>query len=193
MKVPFSRKLVRLGLPVVVVLGMLLPMEILMTASSAGAATSASTTTSVSCTVHTLLLPGKSTSCSTPVENCPSPTTTFDTSALVGTGVADATVGVDIGGTVASVENGAYTVDGVTTTIPPITTLASCTKSLALLDGCTGQTAVTATNELGTGNFGGLQLTGSGQGVCIWTGGAVAVLVTLTCTETMTTTVVATD
>ncbi len=193
MKDLFGGKLVRLGLPVIVLLGTLLPMELLMTAPSAGATTSPSTTTSVSCTVQTLLLPGQSTTCSTPVENCPSPAEAFDQCELLATTVANAAVGIDVGGKATTIVNGSYSAAGVTTPIGPFTTSASCSNSLALLGGCTGKTAVTDNDAAGSGNFGGLILNASGKGVCVWTGGDVAVLVTLTCTESMAVAVVATD
>ena len=146
----------------------------------------ASTTLSVSCSVRALLLPGKTTTCTTPVLSCPGGpfVAPFDANLCFyfGTTLAQATIGIGVGGTVTSTVN---PIDS-----PPFVGVeaASCAKSgLTVQGGCQGQiptglpTQETFTDDPSVPGA----ITGSGRAVCVWAGGAVAVLATLTCTETI--------
>ena len=59
MKGSFVRKLFRFGLPVVAVLGTLVPIEMLASAPTASADATTPVTTSVTCSVSALLQPGE--------------------------------------------------------------------------------------------------------------------------------------
>jgi hypothetical protein len=150
------------------------------------AATASAATTSSSCTRQVLLLPGMSTSCGTGVVTCTPHSNPVNTCAFSARAVAAATVGIAVGGKASSNATEVKTpLVGSPQTIST-TQSASCTNGLAILGGCTG-----ATNPTSQVGFAGFDATtaatyqSGAQGVCVWTGGPIAVLVTLTCTETI--------
>jgi hypothetical protein len=133
------------------------------------------------------------TACSTPVVACPAPAAGANTCYFSARAVAGAAVGVAVGGKAVSNATATFTPDAPGSPVQKFSSSvsANCTAGLAILGGCAGQTdnthdtaqqngfAGTGKNLLG---FPGTFASG-GQGVCLWSGGPIAVLATVSCTE----------
>jgi hypothetical protein len=154
------------------------------------AASASAASVSSSCNKQVLLLPGMTVSCGTAVVSCPPPPSTGLTLCRASAkAVAGAAVGVSIGGKAVSTTGGAGAAFGT-----PKSTSATCSGGLALLNGCTAQTGPNEQPGISTTLVAALPpplppvvqtSTFTAQGACQWTGGPVAVLATLSCTETM--------
>jgi len=159
-------------------------------ATPASAAVPIGTTASATCTKQVLLLPGATTTCTTPPVACPRTTDALTRCQYSSSAVAKAAAGLSVAAS--TVSNVVATVDEFTGTD---TASASCSTPLAVFSGCTA----TATNDpmlavtpddvaVGIIGFDGgpsgfPSRSATGTGTCRWTGGPLAALVTLTCTE----------
>src|SRR5690348_12235312 len=126
------RRATRAGLPVLCLVGALW----LIPAASA----SAQGTTTTSCTVTTLLLPGQTVQCTTPVNHCALVSAPLNFCFLSANAVASSLAGISISA------QAAFTAQEVRT--PPVgdpetavaTVVAKCSAAIAVLGGCTAQT-----------------------------------------------------
>ncbi len=161
---------------------------------TASASAQTSPAASASCTKTVLLLPAATTKCTTPVVACPAPPSGVRDCFYTAKAVANAAVGISVAAKAVATSTSSITsvFNGVEqgTDSYGFTSEASCSAALALLRGCTAQTPTTVDNYgiVGQGTIptpvGDVQLVyrSSGQGACQWTGGRVAVVVSLTCT-----------
>ena len=149
-------------------------------------ASAAASTATATCTKTTLLLPGATFSCTTPAVVCPPPAQGLNQCVSTAKAAASATVGIAVAAKATST---------VVATLTPVEgdpfsqtafLVASCTaQPLVVAGGCTAQTgqglagAAGDTGVVGTPGM----VTFNGTGSCQWTGGPIAVLVRLTCTQ----------
>jgi hypothetical protein len=124
------------------------------------------------------------------VAACPVPAAGANTCFYSARAVAAAAVGIAVGGRAVSNATATFTPnEGAPFTVSS-SVGANCTAGLAILGGCTGQTdnrhdAAQQQGFAGVGNVAGTPGTfrSGAQGVCLWSGGPIAVLATVTCTE----------
>jgi hypothetical protein len=167
-----------MGLPVLCLVCVAAALAVVPAGASAASVSS-------SCSKQVLLLPGMTTSCSTGIVTCPA-----GHCFVSGKAVAGAAVGVTVGGTVVSTAKQKIT-QGTTVLLDSTNPVsATCSSGLAVLNGCTAQTD--PNDQVGdAGTFDQSPLPPlvsviTGQGFCQWTGGPIAALATLSCTETIT-------